>query len=142
MTPGDTAAPVHQGPPRPPPIGARHLVTLATRFLPAGSTRQRYRQELLAELYGLPARQATRCAIGIAINAPALRAAVTADGQHPTEVTMHTHRPLACRLNIHHHYRIQHAEDGGRYWHCPRCGKDYFRNTHPGGGSFMAAGGG
>jgi hypothetical protein len=115
-------------------------VSLSVHVLPPGTTRQRYQQELLAELYGLPARQATACALGMAVNAPALRRAV---GKHPEgtlEVTMHTHRPLVCRLNLHHHYRIQHTEDGGRYLHCPRCGKDHYSSTHPGAGPFMSNG--
>jgi hypothetical protein len=119
-----------------PPFLARHLVALSLCLLPNGSTRHRYRQELLAELYGLSAREASTCALGIAVNAPALRRAVLTDADATPEGTMHTHRPLACRLNIHHRYRIQQTKDGSRYLHCPRCGKDYFSNTYPGAGYF------
>lgn len=31
---------------------------------------------------------------------------------------------LLCKLGIRHDWHIEHAEDGGLYKHCRRCGKD------------------
>ena len=33
-------------------------------------------------------------------------------------------KPLLCRLNIHHHWRVEHAPEGGNYRRCTKCGKD------------------
>jgi hypothetical protein len=41
---------------------------------------------------------------------------------------MRAHRPLTCRLNLHHRWRTNHTEDGGRYLRCARCGKDHVPN--------------
>jgi hypothetical protein len=58
----------------------RHTVQLATRMLP-GATRDRYRQEFLAEMYGLgPARQ-LRHAFGVLSRCWALRAALNTPSQ-------------------------------------------------------------
>jgi hypothetical protein len=34
------------------------------------------------------------------------------------------HRPLACRVNVHHRWVARTTTDGGRYQQCRRCGKD------------------
>jgi hypothetical protein len=31
---------------------------------------------------------------------------------------------LLCKLNLRHHWHVEHAEDGGLYTRCLRCGKD------------------
>ena len=31
---------------------------------------------------------------------------------------------LLCKFGIHHHWHIEHTEDGGLYKRCLRCGKD------------------
>lgn len=31
---------------------------------------------------------------------------------------------LLCKFNLHHHWHVEHAEDGGLYKRCLRCGKD------------------
>lgn len=31
---------------------------------------------------------------------------------------------LLCKLNIRHEWHLEHAEDGGVYKRCRRCGKD------------------
>ena len=33
-------------------------------------------------------------------------------------------KPLLCRLNIHHHWRVEHAPEGGNYRRSTECGKD------------------
>jgi hypothetical protein len=54
----------------------RHTVGVATRVLP-GSTRDRYRQEFLAELYGLGRARQQRHAFGVLSRSWALRAAIS-----------------------------------------------------------------
>lgn len=55
---------------------ARHTVQVATRVLP-GSTRDRYRQEFLAELHGLGRARQLRHAVGVLSRCWALRAAIS-----------------------------------------------------------------
>jgi hypothetical protein len=33
-------------------------------------------------------------------------------------------KPLLCRVGLHHHWVRERTSDGGRFWHCDRCGKD------------------
>src|SRR5215468_4634978 len=54
----------------------RHTVQVATRVLP-GATRDRYRQEFLAELYGLGRTRQLRHAFGVLSRSWALRAAIS-----------------------------------------------------------------
>ena len=35
-----------------------------------------------------------------------------------------TSKPLLCRLDIHHQWRLEHAPEGGNYRRCAKCGKD------------------
>jgi len=35
-----------------------------------------------------------------------------------------TTKPLLCRLNLHHQWRVEHAPEGGNYRRCAKCGKD------------------
>jgi hypothetical protein len=104
----------------------RHTVQVATRVLP-GSTRDRYRQEFVAELYGLsPARQ-LREAFGVMSRSWALRTAINTPSEAAAAdmeiVFPRHHRPLPCRLNRHRWETVR-AEDGSRYQQCQRCGKD------------------
>ena len=34
------------------------------------------------------------------------------------------HRPLGCRMNVHHRWVTRSTTDGGRYRQCRRCGED------------------
>jgi hypothetical protein len=60
----------------------RHTVGVATRVLP-GATRDRYRQEFVAELHGLSRARQLRHAFGVLSRSWALRAAISA----PPEAT-------------------------------------------------------
>ncbi|GAA1967883.1 hypothetical protein [Microbacterium deminutum] len=101
------------------------LISLAGRVLPGGSRRDRYRQEFLAELYGMtPARQ-TAHALQIVASSWSLRSATS----HPqregkTILTILRSKPLLCLLNIRHHWEVQSTPDGERYQRCTKCGKD------------------
>jgi hypothetical protein len=96
----------------------------ALRLVPAGGARDRWQQELVAELYGLSRVAQARHTIGVVTRAPALRAAVTArDRVTPPEENI-MRKPISCRLHLHRWHTVS-AEDGsGRYRECRRCGKE------------------
>jgi hypothetical protein len=100
-------------------------VRLAAALLPR-TARDRYEREFLSELFGLTTGQQARYALDILIHTSSLRAAVRAEASEASEATMTEapHRPLTCRLNVHHRWVTKSTEDGGRYEQCRRCGKD------------------
>ena len=104
----------------------RHAVQAATRVLP-GSTRERYRQEFLAELYGLGRTRQLRHAAGVLSRCWALRAAINTPSEAAAadmELVFPRHRrPLFCRLNR-HRWETFRTEDAKPYQRCQRCGKD------------------
>lgn len=105
---------------------AAWTVSAASRGLPRGPVRDRYRQEFLAELYGMDSGRQMAHAMHIALALVPLRTAVRQNQLSTPEVLMTTTatRPLLCVLNLHHVWHLEHTEDGGRYVHCLRCGKD------------------
>ncbi|WP_270886566.1 hypothetical protein [Pedococcus sp. 5OH_020] len=118
-------------------------VRLATHALPAGATRDRYRQEFLAELAWMPERHQARHAAGILSHSLALGSALR--GSQPTplehEMTRPT-KPLLCKTNVHHSWEWATTRDGQRYVRCAHCLKE--RGQWTGGasmGSFGAGGG-
>jgi hypothetical protein len=120
---------------------SRGGVDLAVRALPAGPVRDRYRQELLADMYGMSQRTQTAYTLGVLTHIWALRAAVVADAPGISEVTMSHRRPFTCRTNLHHVWRWYSAEDGTRYRRCARCGKDHSGIGGGPPGSYSALGG-
>jgi hypothetical protein len=104
----------------------RHTVQLATRVLP-GATRDRYRQEFLAELHGLGRTRQLRHAAGVLSRSWALRAAINTPSDAAAadmELVFPRHpRPLLCRLNR-HRWETLRTEDAKPYQRCQRCGKD------------------
>lgn len=135
----------------------RHSVQVATRVLP-GATRDRYRQEILAELYGLGRTRQLRHALGVLSRCWALRAAINT----PSDATAadmeivfpRRRRPLSCRVNR-HRWETFRTEDGRPYLRCQRCGNDetdiwggnksgreYDPDEIPGGFINMSGGGG
>jgi hypothetical protein len=104
----------------------RHTVRVATRVLP-GSTRDRYRQEFLAELYGLGRTRQLRHAFGVLSRSWALRAAINTPSDAAAAdmeiVFPRRRRPLSCRLNR-HRWETFRTDDGKPYLRCQRCGKD------------------
>jgi len=101
------------------------LIRTALLVLPAGPVRERYRQELAAELRDLEPSRRLRHALGFLGSAWSLRRSVTGmdpvfDGALPD-----LRSPLHCRLHLYHHYRLNSTEDGHRYLRCRDCGQDY-----------------
>ncbi|UEL29477.1 hypothetical protein [Pseudarthrobacter sp. L1SW] len=43
---------------------------------------------------------------------------------------------LLCKLNVRHEWHLEHAEDGGVYRRCRRCGKDDDQRSERGKGDF------
>jgi hypothetical protein len=109
----------------------RQSVRLAARVLPAGSTRNRYEQEFVAEMYAMSRQRQRMYAIGVLTHAWSLRTALADDSLVNEEAVM-LGKPLMCRLNVHHVWHWDSADDGSRYQHCVRCGKD--RSDYPEGG--------
>jgi len=101
----------------------RQSVRLAARVLPAGSTRDRYEREFVAEMYAMSPQRQRNYAIGVLTHAWSLRAALANNSLVEEEKAMHS-KPLTCRLNVHHLWRWDSAEDGSRYQRCAKCGKD------------------
>jgi hypothetical protein len=101
-------------------------VQLAAHVLPA-EHRHRYALEFIAELYGMPRPRQVRHSVQVLSRAWALRAALADVAPAPTQenaMKLRTARPFLCRLNLHHRWRWASTEDGERYEHCVRCGKD------------------
>lgn len=102
---------------------AHESVRLAVRVLPAGSTRDRYEQEFIAEMYAISPKCQKLYAIGVLTHAWSLRAALAENPLVSEEREMQG-KPLMCRLNVRHRWRWDSTEDGQRYEHCAKCGKD------------------
>lgn len=104
------------------------IVRLGTVPLPAGAMRDRYRREFLADLHGMSRGDQARYSLGTAAHCFALRNAVCSDHRHSllgdNDMTIRSHRPLRCRINLHHDWHTESTEDGARYLQCRRCGKD------------------
>jgi hypothetical protein len=101
-------------------------VELAARLLPA-EHKHRYTLEFVAELYGMPRRQQVRHSVQVLSRAWMLRVALADAAPAPIQANVMKHRtarPFLCRLNLDHRWRWASTEDGNRYEHCVRCGKD------------------
>lgn len=104
---------------------------LATRRLPVGEVRLRYRLEMLAELWGTPARRQASYAWGTLCASRSLVRAV----RHPDPAAQ-TRRPLACRLHLHHRWHVVSTEEGiSRWQECalrprPGAGQSQHRHDH------------
>lgn len=106
---------------------ARGLIALAAAPLPRAS-RDRYRREFIADLHGQSrAGQLTYARHVLACSVP-LRLAIRSSGKasvfEEIDMTARRRRPLRCRLNLHHDWHSESADDGTRYLRCRRCGKD------------------
>jgi hypothetical protein len=101
-------------------------VRVATLALPAGSVRERYRREFLADLHVFEGRARLAFALGILLDAFALRAAVGGDVA-PVESREFAlvRKPLLCRLHLHFRVRCIN-EEGDVYHRCRRCGDDQY----------------
>lgn len=113
---------------RPPGRLAQHVVRTAVRLIPRGPTRDRYRAELVAELYDVPPERRARHVLGVVVGMPALRHVVRSAARESWEELVGRRRAprrLACVLNVRHAWRTFSTEDGQRYRACVHCEKDY-----------------
>ena len=92
-------------------------------------TRDRYHDELVAEMHDLGRIAAWRYAVGVAASASSMHAALTDGGPPPAPAVK---RPVGCRTNTHHVWMTTHTPDGDLYRACARCGKEYVRSSIPG----------
>ena len=82
--------------------------------------RYRYRQEFLAELYGMTPSEQLHHATGVLSRVWTLRVALNEPERLISkEATMA--KPLRCRLRL-HRWRIEKDYQGQRYRECVRCG--------------------
>jgi hypothetical protein len=103
-------------------------LVVRTAALPLPSEhRWRYRQEFLAELYGMPPAEQRRHASGVLSRVWTLRVALTeSDRLTSKEATMTT--PWRCRLRLHRWQRL-HNPQGGWYYECVKCGTQQDRGS-------------
>ncbi|WP_143447607.1 hypothetical protein [Kineosporia sp. R_H_3] len=105
---------------------ARWAVRVAVQVLPAGAVRDRYRDEFVAELYGMPLRRRLRHLAGVAAAMPTLGAVVRKAGRESAEqLDRRPRRRLRCATNVRHRWGTFSTEDGSRFRACVLCGKDY-----------------
>lgn len=95
------------------------MVHASTWLLPPGSVRDRYRQELVSELWGMTTGHQLAHSASILVAAPALHRALVESGELDFP-----HSPLWCRLHLHHRWHTLQTEDGTRYRRCLACGAD------------------
>jgi hypothetical protein len=84
--------------------------------------RNRYHDELIAEMHGLGRLAAWRYAVGVAASASTMHAVLTDGGPQPEPAV---HLPLGCRINTRHVWATTYTSDGKLYRACARCGKEY-----------------
>jgi hypothetical protein len=102
---------------------ARIGVALASRTLPAGPTRERWREEFWADLQVLDRRQQATYTLGVLANAWALRTALNKGEPTIMGNTVTRRPPLMCRLNLRHQWRVVSTEDGNPHRECIACRK-------------------
>ena len=91
----------------------------ATLGLPC-EVRDRYHDELVAEMHGLGRVAGWRYAIGVATSGPQLHEALTDGGPLAEPAARH---PVGCRTDLHHTWQWCTTEDSTRYQACSRCGR-------------------
>lgn len=100
---------------------AARAMERATKGLPS-DLRDRYYDEMVAEMHGLGRVASWRYAAGVFASGPSMRSALTDGGPVPVAAPR---RPLSCRTNVHHRWKTFSADDGGLYRACGKCGKEY-----------------
>ena len=98
----------------------------ATEGVPS-ETRDRYHDELVAEMHKLGRIAAWRYAVGVAASRSSMHAALTDGGPQPEPAVRH---PLGCRTSTHHVWKTTHTTDGQLYRACAHCGKEYVSTGH------------
>ena len=93
------------------------------QLLRRGGVRDRYRDEFVAELYGMTPRRRLRHVAGIAAAMPALSTVVRRTARRSWEdlVGPRARRPLRCATNMKHRWGSFSTEDGSRYRACVLC---------------------
>jgi hypothetical protein len=95
--------------------------------------RWRYRQEFLAELYGMTPAEQRHHAAGVLSRVWTLRIALTEPERLLVQEATMT-KPWRCRLHL-HRWRLERGHQGQRYRECIRCGAISDPSTPlPGGG--------
>jgi hypothetical protein len=99
------------------------MVRIASCVLPGGAVRDRYRQELLADLAMVDHRG--RFALQVLLRAPRLRRAISSTApDSPLEVIVAVRKPFLCRTGLHHKWEMATTDDGEEYIRCARCLKE------------------
>ena len=99
------------------------VVRFAALALPRGPVRQRYRQELLADLALVDQRG--RFALHVLLRAPSLRRATSTPAPASAlEDLVTTRKPFLCRTNLHHRWELAETSDGEEYIRCRKCLKE------------------
>jgi hypothetical protein len=111
---------------------ARTGVALASRALPAGPTRERWREEFRADLEVLGRRQQATYTMGVLTHAWALRSALRTGEPNIMAKTETARPPLTCRLNLRHQWRVVSTEDGNPHRECIACHKLWVSVRPPG----------
>jgi hypothetical protein len=102
---------------RPAGLAVTAMLWLATLLLPRGVSRNRYRREFAAEVYGQPTTRQLAYALSVCGHVWSLRT-VLLYGDERARI------PFLCRTNLHHHWQ-KHANDQGLvYRTCSRCGHE------------------
>ncbi len=107
----------------------------ALHVVPPGGARDRWRAELIGELWDLSRGEQLRHTVGVITRAPALRAAVTAPDRVIKEDMMTT--PIRCRLRWHKWVTTYSSDGTSRYLKCKRCPKETDFDQRP---PFVASG--
>lgn len=103
----------------------RTLIVMAIRLLPKGAVRDRYRQELTADLIILDPKQRLPYALRTLATAPALRRATTGLSTSPgRDIMASPRKPFLCRTGLHHRWELAHTTDGAEFVRCRRCLKE------------------
>lgn len=101
----------------------RRWAVLAVRaalvLLPPGVVRDRYRRELVAELWGMTDGAQLRYAVSTVAGAPDLHRALLEAGELDVP-----HSPVWCRMHLHHRWRVRRTPEGTPYRRCMACGTD------------------
>lgn len=98
-------------------FAATGLLWVATLLLPRGVSRNRYRREFAAELYGRPRTQQLAYALAVCVHMWSLRTVLV----HGSDIA---DLPLRCRTNLHHHWQKHVNDEGVRFQTCSRCGRE------------------
>ncbi len=96
---------------------AAALLWAATLLLPHGVSRNRYRQEFAAEMFGQPRRRQLAYSLRVCLHIWQLRTVLVHGAEAPR-------LPVLCRTNLHHYWEKHANEQHVPFQTCPRCGRE------------------